>query len=287
MSSTSEGQIDVTKASTERMTCMEVWGGNQSTWSHFVVPGLDLWVYSLPVDGDEQGGDVYYVSSCASGRITRMLIGDVSGHGAEASPVSSRLRDIMRRNVNYIDQTRVVESLNEQFEQTSASGRFATAIISTYFSPTRRLTICSAGHPPPLVFRSTAQIWKPLTAGGVAKTRPVNMPIGITDDQDFLSTTLKLEPGDMFLAYTDALFEARDRDGNMLSAQGIADVANSISVETPGDLVTDLLQRIRELHPENLATDDTTVVLARANTEGVPLKNNLLAPIRLLRGLFR
>ena len=84
----------------ERMACMEVWGGTRATSSHFVVPGLDVWVYSQPHLGHESGGDVYYLSSCASGRITRLLVGDVSGHGAEASPVATKLRDIMRKNVN-------------------------------------------------------------------------------------------------------------------------------------------------------------------------------------------
>jgi len=265
---------------------MEVWGGNRSTWSHFVVPGLDLWVYSLPFDGNEEGGDVYYVSSCASGRITRMLVGDVSGHGAEASPVSARLRDIMRRNVNYIDQTRVVKGLNQQFEEESSAGRFATAVISTYFAPTRSLTVCSAGHPPPLLFRSASQNWSPVTAASSKDAKPSNMPIGIIGEQDFLSTKLKLEPGDMLLAYTDSLYEAHDPDGGILSAEGITRLANSINAEVPGEIVTTLLQQIRDLHPDNLTSDDTTVVLARANTEGVPLKDNFLAPFRLLRGLF-
>lgn len=49
-----------------------------------------------------------------------MLVGDVSGHGSEASALSAELHDIRRRNVNYIDQSRVVHSLDEQFEQASA-----------------------------------------------------------------------------------------------------------------------------------------------------------------------
>ena len=72
----------------------------------------------------------------------------------------------------------------------------------------------------------------------------------------------------------------------MLRAVGIAKIANSISVDAPGEFVTTLLQRIRELNAENLASDDTTVVLARANTQSVSLKDNALAPFRLLRGLF-
>jgi len=262
---------------------MEVWGGNRSTWSHFVVPGLDLWVYSQPFGEGDCGGDVYYLSSCASGRVTRMFLGDVSGHGAEAAPSAAKLRDIMRKNVNYIDQARVVESLNEQFDDASSEGRFATAIVSTYFSPSRELSVCAAGHPPPLVFRAAANHWEPLE-GNNADLR--NMPIGVMGGQKFSATKLKLNTGDIVLGYSDALFESYDADGSMLSSDGLAEIANSLDVSDPGQFVQSLLQRIRDLNPENLISDDATVILARANDQGVALKDNLLAPFRLLGGLL-
>ena len=274
----------VKEAIQQTMTCMEVWGGNRSTWSQFVVPGLDLWVYSQPFGAGDLGGDVYYLSSCASGRVTRMLLGDVSGHGAEAAPLGSKLREIMRRNVNYIDQSRVVQSLNEQFEEATADGRFATAIVSTYFAPTRELTVCTAGHPPPLIYRVSTGRWEVLGAGSKDLR---NMPIGIMGGQEYSSTKLRLATGDILLGYSDALFESYDSDGSMLSAAGIAHIANSIDVTLPDVFVQDLLQRIRELNPQNLISDDATVILARANEQRVAMKDNLLAPFRFFGGLLQ
>ena len=273
----------VKEAVQETMTCMEVWGGNRSTWSQFVVPGLDLWVYSQPYGDGELGGDVYYLSSCASGRVTRMFLGDVSGHGAEAAPLATKLRDIMRKNVNYIDQSRVVESLNEEFEAASSVGRFATAIVSTYFSPTRELSVCTAGHPPPLIYRVAAGRWEIL---GDGDDDLCNIPIGVLGGQEFSATKLKLATGDLFLGYSDALFESRDSDGSMLSARGLTGIANSLDVEDPAGFVKQLLQRIRDLNSENLISDDATVILARANEQSVALKDNLLAPFRFLGGLL-
>jgi hypothetical protein len=40
------------------------------------------------------------------------------------------------------------------------------------------------------------------------------------------------------------------------------------------------------MNAKNLMSDDATVMLARANEQGVALKDNLLAPFRLLRGLL-
>ena len=51
-----------------------------------------------------------------------MLLADVSGHGASVSPVAVALRDLMRRNINFIKQTHLVASLNSEFESISATG---------------------------------------------------------------------------------------------------------------------------------------------------------------------
>ena len=40
----------------------------------------------------------------------------------------------------------------------------------------------------------------------------------------------------MVLAYTDSLFESFDSNGDMLRADGIAKIANSISGDSAGDL---------------------------------------------------
>ena len=66
----------------QTLHCMEIWGGIEPVERSVSTPGLDLWVFSRPFHGDEQGGDVYYVTLCGGGVITRIVVADVSGHGA-------------------------------------------------------------------------------------------------------------------------------------------------------------------------------------------------------------
>ena len=131
---------------------MEVWGGNQAVDCGVVMSGLDAWLYSRPLHA-EKGGDVHYVSSCATGRVTRMLVADVSGHGAAVADTAGRLRQLMRRYVNHLDQTRFVSALNREFLALPERGGFATSVVGTFFAPTNRLLISNAGHPPPLLYR--------------------------------------------------------------------------------------------------------------------------------------
>jgi sigma-B regulation protein RsbU (phosphoserine phosphatase) len=278
--------INMNPPASEKMQCMEVWGGNKATWSQFSVPGLDLWVHSEPFRNSDGGGDVYYLSSCASGRITRMLLADVSGHGASVAPIAVALRDLMRQNINFISQTHFVASLNSQFENVSATGCFATALVSTYFSPTRTLSVCNAGHPLPLFRDARTGQWSSSDAGTDKKSLN-NMPIGIVDDGAYRSTSLRLNVHDMVLTYTDSLSEALDANGRMLGTQGVCNIVNGLRSLPPELLIPRLLEIIRELNSGNLIADDTTVMLLRANGSGVSFVENLKAPFRILKGLWQ
>ena len=87
-----------------------------------VFGGLDAWVYSKPHGQAARGGDVYYASSCAAGRISRLLLADVSGHGTSVAAIAADLRTLMRRFVNRWDQAEFVRLLNQQFSALSETG---------------------------------------------------------------------------------------------------------------------------------------------------------------------
>ena len=100
----------------QHMSCMQVWGGSQLTTRGVAMGGLDAWVYSKPYGQAQRGGDVYYASSCATGRITRLLLADVAGHGNSVAATAADLRTLMRRFVNRLDQTEFVRLLNEDVD---------------------------------------------------------------------------------------------------------------------------------------------------------------------------
>src|SRR5689334_14926250 len=199
------------------LVCMEVWGGNQAADSGVVMAGLDAWVYSRPYGQADAGGDIYYVSSCATGRITRLLVADVSGHGSAVCDLALQLRALMRKHVNQIDQSRFVGSMNQQFAAMSKAGCFATAVVTTFFAPTRDLSICNAGHPPPLVYRAAKREWSYLENRAEESERcETNIPLGVIDLTDYEQFDVRLKVGDLVLCYTDSLIESRDANGEML-----------------------------------------------------------------------
>ena len=140
--------VDPVSLEPERMTCMEIWGGNLAIDKYFEAPGLDIYVHSAPYkDSQTGGGDIYYLTSCASGRISRFLLADVSGHGESVSAIAVSLRDLLRRNVNKISQKQFVTEMNVEFGELGEESGFATAVVATFFEPKKSLDISLAGHP--------------------------------------------------------------------------------------------------------------------------------------------
>ena len=132
------------------LQCMEIIGGNRAVQRSIAAHGLEIWIDSRPLGTDSGGGDVHYVSTCGGGQVTRLVLADVAGHGETADKMAVFLRKLMRKYINTLNQTRFARALNQEFGSAAESGRFATAILLTYFSPTGHLIVCNAGHGRPL-----------------------------------------------------------------------------------------------------------------------------------------
>lgn len=269
-----------------QMSCMEVWGGNIATDTSIDRPGLSCRVYSQSYGDGDAGGDVYYLSSCASGRLTRFLLADVCGHGQSAAAGATALRDLMRQNVNRIRQTQLVQAVNRELAVADISGRFATALIGTWFTPTSEMVLSNAGHPIPMLYRAATDKWDVCEARPRKRVAMQNMPLGIDEQTDYSEYRIKLNPGDLLLSYTDALSESVGADGNHILTSGLRDVLESIRGIKPDDLIEELLKSLESACSGNLDRDDVTVMLFEATTRTVPLADSLFAPWRFLRNLF-
>ena len=215
---------------------MEMRGGSMAVDDSFAMPGLDVWVYSQPHHGGHHGGDVHLVSTCATGRVARVLVADVAGHGDGVGEVAEALRALMGKFVNFIDQRKFFVAMNRRFADVAHGGMFATAVVLTYFAPTGTLSVSSAGHPPPLIWRGRERRWSylhdDLTPARIPAT-PSNVPLGVIDVARYDRFDLPLGEGDLVLCYTDSLTEARGEDGELLSMAGLLRVAETETAARP------------------------------------------------------
>jgi serine phosphatase RsbU (regulator of sigma subunit) len=266
----------------KHMQCMEVWGGNRPIDSGVIMPGVDAWVYSQPCENQAAGGDVHYVSTCCGGKVVRMVVADISGHGAGVAETGANLRVLVRRFINHQNQLSVVESLNREFTAASANGVFATAVVMTFESAGNRLVISNAGHPPPLWYQAKRRRWtllQPKTAADAG-----GIPWGIVDESMYQQFQSPLNVGDIILCYTDSLAEAKGADGELLGTDGLLRIAGSIGNVNPSQLIPRLLSEIAKTDPAYATRDDVTCLAFHPNglRPAVPIRDLLLAPIRLV-----
>ncbi|MGC8639633.1 MAG: PP2C family protein-serine/threonine phosphatase [Isosphaeraceae bacterium] len=244
---------------------MEIRGGSFAIEDAFDTPGLACYLYSLPFEGAERGGDVHYVSLCGGGVITRVVVADVSGHGASVAEFAETLRELMRKNINHKSQTRLVQALNRQFGEHAQLLRFATAVVATYLATKRSLTVCNAGHPRPLCYRKSQDRWSFLDRRA---DEPGNLPLGLDDESPYHQFTETLEPGDLICFYTDALTEAKDSSGKMLGEEGLLELVRGLQPASPRQVAERLIAGIDATRQGRPAEDDVTLLCLYHNGKG-------------------
>ena len=267
------------------IACSEVWGGNRSAQAALVLPGITGHVTSKPYQQADSGGDVHYVSSCGSGRITRVLLADVSGHGSDVSHIAVRLRDAMRRYLNHIEPGPLASRINSELSQATVNeGHFATALAMTYFGPSGRFTICNAGHPLPLLKRANKQHWTTIDQPDT-KEDIANLPLGILEESGYTCREFTLNPGDTLFTYTDCLNEAKNDQNNQLGTEGLLDILNQLQDTNntpPAELADAILTAIQQ-RGYSFDDDLTTLILrCTERTAGAPFFKRLAGSIRTL-----
>jgi serine phosphatase RsbU (regulator of sigma subunit) len=251
------------------MQCMEIWGGIEAAKDRVSTPGLDAWVFAKPHRSAE-GGDIHYLSMCGAGAISRVLLADVSGHGAEVAEVAKNLRRLLRKHMNTFDSSRLAQALNEQFKELAEYGTFATALLATYFAPTDQLLICNAGHPRPLWYSNEHSQWQSL-AEQLSEGRGMsNLPLGVVDGTDYRQFIVALAPGDWLVLYSDALIEARDGRGRQLGEQGLLELASTVELDSPEEAGLRLLEAVGAFRGNHPPDDDLTLLVLYHNAGDPP-----------------
>ena len=251
------------------LQCMEIWGGHGAVYDAVSAPGMDAWVFSRPYEDGERGGDVHYLSGCASGRILRVAVADVAGHGETVSETARALRRLMRKSINTPDQSRLAREVNDAFEGESDVGLFATAILGTYWAPDRAFLFVNAGHPRPLLSRA-GEAWVALDADSPHVVRRkgeggiTNLPLGVIPRTEYEQLCVRLNVGDRLLLYTDFAIEARSPAGTELGEDGLLALLNERDHDDQ-DLIPRLMERIAEHAGGESPRDDATLVLLRHN----------------------
>lgn len=218
------------------------------------IPGLDVAVRYLPAEG-ELGGDWYDVFPLPNGKVG-FVLGDVEGHGLDAAIVMGRLRSALRAYaIEHDDPAEVLGRLDAKLNHFEGEIT-ATVVYAVTEPPYDRVTLCSAGHPVPLV--ATAE--PPHTAVADVSS---GVLLGIVPDEPRRSDTIALEPGSALAFFTDGLVDRRDRGGRRPDPYGerLEQVVRAFTAD--GSAETICSEIIAASLGEEAVEDDVALVVVR------------------------
>ncbi|WP_260706243.1 SpoIIE family protein phosphatase [Edaphobacter flagellatus] len=167
--------------------------------------GVDLAGFCRPAQA--VGGDYYdfFLLSSTGADADKdarlaLALGDISGKGISAALLMAGLRASLRSAAQLQpgDLAALMSHINRLVYESSTSNRYATFFYAEYDPQTHLLSYVNAGHNPPLVLRRAEVI--ALEATGTV--------IGLLPEVPYEAANLLLQPGDVFIAFTDGVSEA-------------------------------------------------------------------------------
>ncbi len=148
----------------------------------------------------------------------------------------------------------LMATLNYQLYRSTPPEKYATMFLGCFDAGSRSLTYSNAGHLPPLVLSNTGQVRRLETSGTV---------VGLFDGMSYDESTIGMEPGDMFIAYSDGVTEPENEFGEF-GEERLIDLIQAHR-DQPLARISELVTgAVTDWIAGGEQPDDVTLVLARA-----------------------
>ncbi len=231
-----------------------------------VIAGIDYSGACRPALG--VGGDYYDFLSLPNGDLG-IAIGDVSGKGIAAALLMASLQASLRGQAlaGTTDLAQLMSNVNRLVFEATPPNRYATFFYGQYSQHTRTFRYVNAGHNPPFILRKTSggtiHVIR-LDAGGIV--------VGLFPETPYQQGYLKLEPGDVFVGFTDGISEAMNRAEEEWGEEKLIPAAAAHADKPACEMIPSLIadaDRFADGAPQH---DDMTLVVLKVQPETAGLR---------------
>ena len=196
-------------------------------------------------------GDFFDVFQASDTRLAA-VVGDVAGHGIEASITAFQAKYLLRTFLRqFRDPAQALEELNRQMSSVERSEEFISLVVLVFDTEADTLRYASAGHP-------ATFLWHDREVRPLRSTGPLLM---LTPDGTYFSREIPLAREDMAGMYTDGLAEARNGD-ELLGEERIGDMVRRNPGIAPGVLCKQLLDAANDFSA-GMVQDDLAILAVR------------------------
>jgi sigma-B regulation protein RsbU (phosphoserine phosphatase) len=217
------------------------------------LPGLELAAICRParvVSGD------YYDFIRTGNNTVGIALADISGKGIFAALLMASLQATLRSHAGFdgvSGTAELVARLNRHLFRNTSDDRYATFFYAVYDVAARTLTYTNAGHLAPF-FVNGSNVQE-LSEGGTV--------VGLIEDCKFTQGTIKVEPGSLFVAFSDGLTEPENVYGEEFGVHRLRDEVLRQRSLHPQPIAENLIAAAEQWAGTAEQADDITVVVAR------------------------
>jgi serine phosphatase RsbU (regulator of sigma subunit) len=224
---------------------------NFGDYPHLAVAGCNFPCLSV-------GGDYFDVFPLEDRR-TAFLIADVSGKGLGAALLTQLLQGALSGMTLGNDPARLFNHLNRFLCDRPEVGRYATMFFGI-LDDKGSLDYINAGHPSPILIRRNGTPDEAFTEG--------SFPVGLVPEAEYCSASVKLDPGDTLVLFSDGVTEAMDPQEELFGVPRLKQFLVGHN-ETPLDELQKLLLEAVENFARGASqADDLTLLLVRYRAVG-------------------
>jgi serine phosphatase RsbU (regulator of sigma subunit) len=215
-------------------------------WGEFEIAGEIFPVRHL-------SGDFFKVMKLDS--VLGLTVGDIAGKGLSAGIWQAHLLDLIQRCARtYLLPGDAVSAVNRELCQDQNEPPIAALFFARLDPQSGELVYCNAGLPPPLLLRRNKSVER-LEKGG-----PM---LGALQEATYDSGSVRLNPGDLLLAYSDGLTECRNSKEEEFEMGRLSAAAKAIGGATANQVLFATLGAVLDFADECSPEDDLTLMVVR------------------------
>lgn len=215
------------------------------------VPGWSLWLFTRPAN--EVGGDLVDFIHITDDR-SAVVMADVAGKGLKAALLTAKLQATIRAFVSDYDLIAdLCTKINRIFHRDSLPTLFASLLYVELQHQSNKLRFVNAGHLPPVL----------VNADGYTELSKGEPALGLIDNTRYGEQTLDLQSGDLFLAYSDGLTEARNEQGEFFGQPKLFSLLPQLVSFSAQIIGEKIVEEVDRFVAEARGYDDLTIAVLK------------------------
>jgi len=197
------------------------------------------------------GGDLYDFIPYSLSRLA-IVIGDVSGKGAPAAIYAALVSGILRSHAPIEpDPAEMLSAVNLSLAERRIEAQYVSLIYAVWDDEHRTLLVSNSGLPRPVLVRD----------GKSSAIEATGLPLGLFDDVTYDEFRFDMQPGDIFVLFSDGILDARNRRGELFGRSRVEKIIAECAGKSANCVVDSLFKAVSE-HSAGVETFDDMTVLA-------------------------